>query len=58
MKTSGFLSLASSDESQSEAHFDLQRLGENKTGYHAKNIEFFPQVKTSHICLHCFFIPS
>jgi len=61
MKTFDFLSFAliiSSDESQSKAHFDLQSLGEIKTGYRAKNIQFFPQMKTSHICLHCFFIRS
>jgi len=47
----------SSDESQSKAHFDLQSLGENKTGYVLKR-EKFPQMKTSHICLHCFFYAS
>jgi len=44
MKTSDFLSftqIISSDESQSKAHFDLQSLRENRTGYRAKNIEFF-----------------
>ena len=53
MKTFDFLSFAliiSSDESQSKAHFDLQSLGEIKTGYRAKNIQFFPQMKTSYIC--------
>jgi len=61
MKTSDFLSFAliiSSDESQSKVHFDLQSLGENETGYRGKNIEYFPEMKTSYICLHCFFIPS
>ena len=41
MKTCHFLSFAliiSSDESQSKAHFNLQSLGENKTGYRAKSI--------------------
>jgi len=47
---------SSSDESQNKAQFNLQSLGENKTGYRAENIKLFPQVKTSrkdHICLHC-----
>jgi len=41
MKPCDFLSFAlimSSDELQSKAHFDLQTLGENKTGYRAKSI--------------------
>ena len=61
MKKSDFLSFAlviSSDESQSKVHFDLQILGENKTGCSAKNIQFFPQTKSSHICQHIFFIHS
>jgi len=39
MKTYYFLSFAlimSSNESQSKAHFDLQSLEENKTGYRTK----------------------
>jgi len=39
MKSCDFVSftlIISSDESQSKAYFDLQSLGENKTGYHAK----------------------
>ena len=32
--------IMSSDESQSKAQFNLQSLGENKTGYCAENIEF------------------
>jgi len=46
---------------QSEAQFNLQSLGDNKTGYHAENINFFPQMKTSrkvHICLHWLFKSS
>jgi len=41
LKTSDFLSFAliiSSDESQGKAYFNLQSLGENKTGYRAENI--------------------
>jgi len=34
------------DESQSKTQFNPQSLGENKTGYCADNIEFFPQVQT------------
>jgi len=30
----------STDESQSEAKFNFQSLGENETGYHAENIKF------------------
>jgi len=44
MKTSDFLSFAhiiSKDESQTEAQFFLQSLGENKTGYRAEKKVFF-----------------
>ena len=44
MKTSDFLSFAhiiSKDESQTEAQFFLQSLGENKTGYRAEKKFFF-----------------
>jgi len=66
LKTSDILSftvIMRSDESQSKAQFIRQSLGENETGYRAKNIayNFFPQMKTSrkvHISLHCIFIPS
>jgi len=42
LKTSDFLSFAliSNNKLQSKATFNLQSLGENKTGYHAKNIFF------------------
>ena len=42
-KTSEFVSFAltiSSDEPQSKAHFNLQNVGENKTGYRAENKKF------------------
>jgi len=41
LKTFDFLSFAliiSSDESQSKAQFNLQSLGENRTGYSAESI--------------------
>jgi len=56
LKTSDFFSfvlIISSDQSQSEAKFNLQNLGENKTTM--LKTEFFVQMKTSrkvHICLH------
>jgi len=43
LKTSDFFSFAfitSSDELQSKAQFNLQSLGENKTGYRTENIKF------------------
>ena len=43
LQTSEFLSFAhviNSNESQSKAQFNLQSLGENKTGYRADNIKF------------------
>jgi len=60
LKTSDFLSFAliiGSDESQSKAQFNLQSLGENKTGgYRAKSIDCFHrrklQEKSTFNCLH------
>jgi len=43
-ETPDFLSFAliiSSDESQGKAQFNMQRLGENKTGHRAENVDFF-----------------
>jgi len=53
MKPCDFLSLArimSSDESQRKAHFDLQSLGENMTGYRAyKHIIFSTDENVTHL---------
>jgi len=45
---------------QCKVQFNLQFLGENKTGYRAENMTYVSTDETSrkaHICLHCFFIP-
>jgi len=63
LKTSNFLSFAltiSSDESQSKAQFNMQNLGENKTGYRAENIHFFHRWKLQEKSTFVYidFIPS
>jgi len=51
LKTSYFSSfglIISSDESQGKAHFNWQRLRENKTGYRAENILFSTDENFTH----------
>jgi len=55
-----FALIIGSHESQSNAQFILQSLGENKTdGYRAENIDCFHRWKPRkvHICLHWFLYP-
>jgi len=61
MKIYDFLSFAlviSSDESQSNAHFDLQNLEESKIGCRAENIRIFSTDENFTHLFTLLFIPS